>query len=108
MPELVSTFAALSDPTRLGIVERLRKGEATAGELARPLPISPPAVSRHLKVLEHAGLISRRVQGQHRVFRLETRSLHQVESWLERFREVLSDNYGRLDKLLADGEGEAK
>ncbi len=103
--ELAPTFAALSDRHRLAILERLRGGEATAGELADPLPISAPAVSRHLKVLERAGLISRRVQAQHRVFRVEPEALRAVDQWLDRFRDVLETNYRRLDDLLANDEG---
>ena len=103
-PTLAPTFAALADPARLAIVERLQTGEATAGELAAPLPISAPAVSRHLKVLERAGLIARRVQGQHRVFRLRSRALTEIEAWLERFRDVTERNYERLDALLANDD----
>ncbi len=108
MSHLASTFSALGDPSRLAILERLRRGEATAGELGEPLPISAPAISRHLKVLEQAGLISRRVDAQRRVFQIEPRALDDVDAWLERFRQAMSDNYDRLDKVLAKRKGKRK
>lgn len=101
MSTLAPVFSALADAHRLAILDRLKRGEATAGELGRPLPISAPAVSRHLKVLERAGLISRRVDAQRRVFRLEVEALDPVDAWLRRTRDALETNYARLDALLA-------
>lgn len=99
---LDTTFAALADPTRRAILERLAEGEATAGELAAPFAISQPAVSRHLKVLEEAGLISRRVDAQRRPARLEPQALAELDAWLERYRQVLAQNFQRLDAILAE------
>ncbi len=99
---LDATFAALADPTRRAILERLAEGEATAGELAAPFAISQPAVSRHLKVLEEAGLISRRVDAQRRPARLEPQALAELDVWLERYRQVLAQNFQRLDAILAE------
>ena len=94
-------FAALSDSTRRTILLRLVEGEATAGELAAPLPISQPAVSRHLKVLEQAGLIERRVDAQRRPCRLAVGALDELDSYLSKLREALDTQYARLDDLLA-------
>jgi DNA-binding transcriptional ArsR family regulator len=91
----------LSDSTRRTILLRLVEGEATVGELAAPLPISQPAVSRHLKVLEHAGLIERRVDGQRRPCRLAQGALEGLDSYLGKLREVLDTRYAPLDDLLA-------
>jgi DNA-binding transcriptional ArsR family regulator len=90
------TFAALADPTRRSILTRLAEGEATVGELAEPLPMSLPAVSRHLKVLERAGLITRGRTAQLRPSRLEGAPLREVAEWLEQYRAVWE---GRLDRL---------
>lgn len=96
--QLDATFAALSDPTRRAILARLARGEATVNELAEPFDISLPAVSRHLKVLEHAGLISRGRQGQFRPCRLEADRLDGAVDWIEHHRQVWTE---RLDKLGA-------
>jgi DNA-binding transcriptional ArsR family regulator len=99
--KLDAAFFALSDPTRRAIVARLARGEATVMELAEPFQMTQPAVSRHLKVLEHAGLIERRVEGARRPCRLATRGIRPVEQWLDALREGLTKNYDRLDNLLA-------
>jgi DNA-binding transcriptional ArsR family regulator len=85
---LSATFAALADPTRRAILARLAGGEATVMELARPVAMSLPAVSKHLKVLEHAGLIARSRQAQWRPCRLKPKALKDVDKWLDRFRHV--------------------
>lgn len=95
------SFLALSDPTRRAILARLALGEATVNELAAPLPISQPAVSQHLKVLESAGLILRRIDGTRRPCRLAPQALGQVEAWLADLRRVMEANYTRLDDVLA-------
>jgi DNA-binding transcriptional ArsR family regulator len=101
MPTLDATFAALSDPTRRAILARLALGEATVMELAAPFDMSQPAVSRHLKVLEGAGLIVRRVEGTKRPCRLAPDGIAPVDEWLAMLREALTRNYDRLDELLA-------
>ena len=97
---LDARFSALSDSTRRAILLRLVEGEATVNELAEPLPISQPAVSRHLKVLEQAGLIVRRVDGQRRPCRLAAGALDDLDLYLARLREALDTQYARLDQLL--------
>lgn len=101
MTGLNSTFAALSDPTRLALLTRLTRGEATVMDLAAPFAMSQPAISRHLKVLEQAGLISRRIDGSKRPCRLEPKGLEAVDEWLEMMRRAMTRNYERLDALLA-------
>lgn len=101
--QLDAAFAALADPTRRAILLRLTEGEATAGELAEPFDISQPAVSRHLKVLEGAGLIVRRVEGTRRPCQLAAGALDELDTFLERLREALEANYARLDRLLSGG-----
>jgi DNA-binding transcriptional ArsR family regulator len=101
MPTLDATFAALADPTRRAILARLALGEATVMELAAPFDMSQPAVSRHLKVLEGAGLIVRRVEGTKRPCRLAPAGIAPVDEWLDMLREALTKNYERLDALLA-------
>lgn len=96
------TFAALSDATRRAILARLALGEATVLELAEPFSMSQPAISKHLKVLEGAGLISRRVEGSRRPCRLEAGALDRIDHWLADLRRVLEANYSRLDGLLAE------
>jgi DNA-binding transcriptional ArsR family regulator len=93
---LDEVFAALSDPTRRAIVVRLTRGEATVGELAEPFPMSLPAVSKHLTVLERAGLVHRERRGRHQYCRLRTRNLSAAASWLDRHRRFWS---GRLEAL---------
>ena len=97
---LNSTFAALADPTRRAIIARLASGEASVAELAEPFAISQPAISKHLKVLERAGLISRGQDAQRRPRRLEAKPLAEATEWLERYREFWEGNYERLDDLL--------
>jgi DNA-binding transcriptional ArsR family regulator len=99
---LDTTFAALADPTRRAILARLANGEATVNELAEPFDMSQPAISKHLKVLEHAGLISRSRDAQRRPRRLEPRPLADATDWIERHRKIWEANYKRLDALLAE------
>ncbi len=98
---LDSAFAALSDPTRRAILARLAKGEATVNELAEPFEMTQPAISQHLKVLEEAGLIIRRVDGTKRPRRLARAGIDAMDQWLEMLRKALEQNYTRLDKILA-------
>ena len=102
MKHLDSTFAALADPTRRAILARLALGEATVNQLAAPFAMSQPAISRHLKVLEGAGLLTRRVEGTKRPCRLTIEGLTDVEDYLVQLRKSLEANYRRLDALLAD------
>ena len=99
---LDATFAALADPTRRAIVARLALGEATVMELAEPFDMSQPAISKHLKVLEHAGLISRGRDAQRRPCRLEPQVLADASGWLDHYREVWEKNFRRLDALLEE------
>ena len=96
------TFAALADPTRRAILARLATGEATVTELAEPFEMSQPAISKHLKVLERAGLISTDVDAQRRPRRLEPKRLEEAVDWIERYREIFEQNYQRLDALLEE------
>jgi DNA-binding transcriptional ArsR family regulator len=93
-------FGALADPTRRAIIARLADGEATVTELAEPFPISLPAISRHLKVLEHAGLISRSRSGQWRSSTLEAAPLKEATDWMERYRVFWEASFDRLDAHL--------
>ncbi len=102
MPGLDATFSALSDPTRRAILARLARGEATVMELAEPFDMTQPAISRHLKVLESAGLIVRRVEGTKRPCRLAKAGMEAIDEWLAMLREALTRNYDRLDEILAD------
>jgi len=101
MQNLDAAFFALSDPTRRAIVSRLARGEATVLELAEPFSMSQPAVSRHLRVLETAGLITRRVDGAKRPCRLAPRGILEMDEWLNKLRKALESKYARLDKVLA-------
>jgi DNA-binding transcriptional ArsR family regulator len=94
------TFAALADPTRRAILARLATGEASVQELAAPFAMSQPAISRHLKVLERAGLIAVDIDAQRRPRRLEPQRLQDAVAWIERYREIFEQNYQRLDVLL--------
>ena len=96
------TFAALADPTRRAILARLATGEATVTELAEPFEMSQPAISKHLKVLERAGLISMDVDAQRRPRKLEPKRLEEAVEWIERYREIFEQNYQRLDALLEE------
>lgn len=98
---LSATLSALADPTRRAIVARLAEGEATVNEIAAPFGISLPAVSRHLKVLEAAGLISRGREAQWRPCRLETAALKGVDEWLARYRRFWSESFDRMDAYIA-------
>jgi DNA-binding transcriptional ArsR family regulator len=99
---LDATFAALADPTRRAILARLASGEASVMELAEPFAMSQPAISKHLKVLERAGLISRGLDAQRRPRRLEAKPLAEATDWLERYREFWEGNFQRLDALLEE------
>jgi DNA-binding transcriptional ArsR family regulator len=101
MPNLDASFSALADPTRRAILARLALGEATVMELAEPFDITQPAISRHLKVLEGAGLIIRRVEGTKRPCRLAPEAVNEIDQWLAMLRQALSANYNRLDDVLA-------
>ena len=96
------TFAALAGPTRRAILARLATGEATVTELADPFEMSQPAISRHLKVLERAGLVSMDVDAQRRPRKLEPKRLEEAVDWIERYREIFEQNYQRLDALLEE------
>jgi DNA-binding transcriptional ArsR family regulator len=97
---LNATFAALADPTRRAILARLASGEASVMELAKPFAMSQPAISKHLKVLERAGLISRGRDAQRRPCRIEAKSLAEADGWLEDYRRIWEENFQRLDALL--------
>jgi DNA-binding transcriptional ArsR family regulator len=97
---LDATFAALADPTRRAILARLASGEASVTELAEPFAMSQPAISKHLKVLERAGLISRGQDAQRRPRRLEAGPLAEANEWLEGYRRLWEGNFQRLDALL--------
>jgi DNA-binding transcriptional ArsR family regulator len=99
---LDATFAALADPTRRAILARLASGQASVTELAKPFAMSQPAISKHLKVLERAGLVSRGRDAQRRPRRLEAKPLAEATKWLERYRRYWEGNYQRLDALLAE------
>lgn len=100
-PDALSlTFAALADPTRRAILARLAGGEATVKELAEPFDMSLPAISKHLKVLEEAGLVSQRVDAQWRPRRLEVEPLQEVDEWLDQYRAVWEERFDRLDEYL--------
>jgi DNA-binding transcriptional ArsR family regulator len=101
MPNLDAAFSALADPTRRAILARLALGEATVMELARPFEMTQPAVSRHLKVLEGAGLILRRIEGTTRPSRLAPAAIDEIDQWLAILRRALARNYDRLDDVLA-------
>src|SRR3954447_2292789 len=103
--QLDTTFAALSDPTRRAIVERLADGEASVTELAAPFAMSLPAVSKHLKVLENAGLISRGRRAQWRPCRLEPEPLKEASDWLQEYRRLWEERLDRLDEYLQTLQG---
>lgn len=97
---LDATFIALADPTRRAILARLKQGDATVNELAAPFDISQPAVSKHLKILERAGLVSRSNVGTSRPVRIEAGPMREAVDWLEKYREFWEKSYQRLDALL--------
>jgi DNA-binding transcriptional ArsR family regulator len=108
---LTQTFSALADPTRRAILARLAQGEATVNELAEPFEISLPAISRHLKVLEAAGLISRTRTAQWRPCRIEAAPLKDVSTWVERYRRLWDESFARMDTYLAqlqEGDPDAR
>lgn len=105
---LDATFAALADPTRRAILARLVTGEASVNELARPFDMSQPAISKHLKVLEGAGLISRGRDAQRRPCRLSAQPLADASEWLERYRKIWEANFARLDNLLEEMKAEER
>jgi DNA-binding transcriptional ArsR family regulator len=98
--ELSLTFAALADPTRRAILARLAEGEATVNELAEPFNLKLPTVSKHLKVLQRAGLVSQGRRAQWRPCRLETAPLQEVAAWVERYRRIWEERFGQLDEYL--------
>lgn len=98
---LDAAFAALADPTRRAILARLASGEATVMELAEPFEMTQPAISQHLKVLEEAGLVVRRVDGTKRPRRLAKEGIEAMDKWLAMLRKALEKNYDRLDQVLA-------
>src|SRR5881296_2314269 len=102
---LDATFAALADPTRRAILARLASGEASVAELAKPFTMSQPAISKHLKVLERAGLISRGRDAQRRPRRLEAKPLAEATEWLENYRRFWERRFQRLDALLDELKG---
>jgi len=97
---LDATFSALADPTRRAILARLVEGEASVMELAAPFALSQPAVSKHLRVLENAGLITKGRDGQRRPCRIEMAPLNAANDWIERYQKLWEENYSRLDALL--------
>lgn len=97
---LDATFSALADPTRRAILARLAEGEASVMELAAPFAMSQPAISKHLRVLELAGLVSRGRDGQRRPCRIEAEPLAVANAWIEEYRKIWESNYARLDGLL--------
>lgn len=101
MRNLDAAFFALADPTRRALLARLARGEATVLELAEPFDMTQPAISRHLKVLEGAGLIVRRVEGTKRPCRLAPAAITEIDQWLGLLRDALAKNYDRLDDVLA-------
>jgi DNA-binding transcriptional ArsR family regulator len=101
MPNLDGAFSALADPTRRAILARLALGETTVMELAEPFEMTQPAISRHLKILERAGLIVRRVEGTRRPCRLAPAGITEIDQWLGMLRDALAKNYDRLDGVLA-------
>jgi DNA-binding transcriptional ArsR family regulator len=106
--QLDATFAALADPTRRAILARLASGEASVAELAKPFAMSQPAISKHLKVLERAGLVSHTTDAQRRPRRLEPQPLAEATAYLERYRELWESNFLRLDHLLEELKASGK
>src|SRR3954466_4998886 len=102
---LDATFAALADPTRRAILARLALGEASVNELAEPFAMSQPAISKHLRVLERAGLITRGQDAQRRPRKLEPKPLAEANEWLEKYREFWEGSFQRLDALLQELQG---
>ena len=107
-PDLSTTFAALADPTRRAILARLASGQATVSKLAEPFAMSGPAISKHLKVLEHAGLISRGRKAQWRPCRLKAEPLKAAADWLEEYRRFWEESFDRLDAYLQELQAKEK
>jgi DNA-binding transcriptional ArsR family regulator len=107
MSNLNASFAALADPTRRAILARLALGEATVNELVEPFEMTQPAISRHLKVLEGAGLITRRIEGTKRPCRLAPAAMTEIDRWLAMLRQAVAANYNRLDDVLAAMKSES-
>lgn len=105
---LSTTFAALADPTRRAILARLATGDATVNELAAPFEMTLPAVSKHLKVLQHAGLIEQGRQAQWRPCRLHAEPLRDVSNWVERYRRFWDESFDRLDEVLVELQQERR
>ena len=108
MDRLSATFAALADPTRRAILARLSEGQANVNQLAEPFNMSLPAVSKHLKVLEHAGLIERGRDKQFRPCRLTAQPLHDAHSWIEEYRRFWDGSFDRLAEYLKDYQAKEK
>ena len=106
--QLNATFLALADPTRRAILAHLATGDASVNELAEPHDMSQPAISKHLKILERAGLISRGIDAQRRPRRLDARPLAEATEWLERYRQFWEASFQRLDNLLDEMKAEKK
>jgi DNA-binding transcriptional ArsR family regulator len=110
--QLSTTFAALADPTRRAILARLSRGEATVTELAEPFALSLPAISKHLKVLQHAGLVTQGRKAQWRPCRLEAAPLREVAAWMEEYRQFWDESFDRLDDYLQElqvqGQGKGR
>ena len=105
---LDATFAALADPTRRAILARLARGEASVAELAKPFDMTQPAISKHLKVLQRAGLISRSRRAQRRPCRIEGEALKHVSAWLDGYRQFWGGSFQRLDRLLVELKAKEK
>ncbi|HEV8580762.1 MAG TPA: metalloregulator ArsR/SmtB family transcription factor [Thermoanaerobaculia bacterium] len=105
---LSTTFAALADPTRRAILARLSSGEASVTDLAAPFDMSLPAISKHLKVLERAGLITRGREAQKRPCRLEAKPLREIADWIEHYRRFWQESFDRLDEYLYELQGKEK
>jgi DNA-binding transcriptional ArsR family regulator len=108
MDTLSTTFQALADPTRRAILARLALGETSVTELAEPFDISLPGISKHLKVLEHAGLITRSRDAQWRPCRIEPKALMSVDAWLEEYRRLWNERFDRLDDYLKELQAKGK
>jgi DNA-binding transcriptional ArsR family regulator len=106
--ELGNRFAALADPTRRAILARLAEGEATVNELAEPFDLKLPTISKHLKVLKHAGLISQGRKAQQRPCRLQTAPLKEVAEWVERYCRIWEERFGQLEAYLTELQGKGK
>jgi DNA-binding transcriptional ArsR family regulator len=106
--ELSTTFAALADPTRRAILARLAEGEATVNQLAEPFHLKLPTVSKHLKVLQHAGLITQSRKAQWRPCRLETAPLKEVADWVDRYRRIWDERFGQLATFLTELQDKEK